>query len=302
VSTVSSEKKSFIKSIPGFRSGVWWKKVLAIIGYLFIALTILVMLLPGLDVEGNVKKAREEINQKDYSMAITYYKDALEQWDNNTTYSFAKSDIETELSDANHQLEVIKNQEKANKLIDEALVAYDKKELDKAISKINEAVALATDYSKIDGARAKMATELKSIADKHIAAAEEALKTWSVTKAQEEIKIATNLMPSHESLESLKKKLAEADKLITEIGPKPENSAWDGAVEPVVKFLVKNLKDPDSVKYESWSNVILADLDGGKCWAVRCTYRAKNSFGGYVLSNQLFYIMNGVVVHYNDIN
>jgi cytoskeletal protein RodZ len=45
-----SEKKSIIKQIPGFRSGTWWKMIIAIMGYFLIAIFILGMII-GMVVE-----------------------------------------------------------------------------------------------------------------------------------------------------------------------------------------------------------------------------------------------------------
>jgi hypothetical protein len=44
---MAEEEKSFIRRIPGFRSGTWWKMLLAIIGYGFIALVIIGAILPN---------------------------------------------------------------------------------------------------------------------------------------------------------------------------------------------------------------------------------------------------------------
>lgn len=63
-----------------------------------------------------------------------------------------------------------------------------------------------------------------------------------------------------------------------------ENSPWDGSVRQVERYLKDNLKDPDSLDVISWSNV-LPDGDGFK---VRCSYRAKNSFGGFVVEEKIF--------------
>lgn len=63
------------------------------------------------------------------------------------------------------------------------------------------------------------------------------------------------------------------------------NSEWDGSVYQVEKYLESTLKDPDSYQSVEWSKVI-SMKDGN--FAVRHKYRAKNSFGGYVLSEQLF--------------
>ena len=62
------------------------------------------------------------------------------------------------------------------------------------------------------------------------------------------------------------------------------NSDWDGSVRQVKSWLKSNAKDPKSLEYIEWSAVI--ETDNG--FLVRVKYRAKNSFGGYVVSNQMF--------------
>ena len=81
-------------------------------------------------------------------------------------------------------------------------------------------------------------------------------------------------------------------------GPIVSNSAWDGGVRQVKKFLTRTLKDPDSVEYIEWSPVMNM-ADGG--FTVRCKYRAKNSFGGYVVEEKIFYLDSlGKVTFYDD--
>lgn len=84
-------------------------------------------------------------------------------------------------------------------------------------------------------------------------------------------------------------------------GSKPSNSSWDAAVAPVVSFLKVNLKDPKSVEYIEWSPVTLLELDGQFFWGVRCKYRAKNSFGGYVIEEKVFLIQHDKVVKTMDL-
>ncbi len=62
------------------------------------------------------------------------------------------------------------------------------------------------------------------------------------------------------------------------------NSAWDGSVYQVERYLKRYLKEPDSFQAIEWSPV--QETDTG--YIVRCKYRAKNSFGGYVIENQIF--------------
>ena len=72
----------------------------------------------------------------------------------------------------------------------------------------------------------------------------------------------------------------------TKTGAEVKNSSWDGSVSQVVKYLKNNLKDPNSYESIEWGNV--TETDNG--YAVRHKYRAKNSFGGYVIENQIFHI------------
>lgn len=67
------------------------------------------------------------------------------------------------------------------------------------------------------------------------------------------------------------------------------NSEWDGSVRQVKRYLLNQLKDPDSFEAIDWSPVKQIDRPDAK-FMVRCQYRAKNSYGGYVVSNQLFYL------------
>lgn len=78
---------------------------------------------------------------------------------------------------------------------------------------------------------------------------------------------------------------------------KPKSSPWDGSVGQVYNYLKENLKDPDSYQSIDWSPI--NSISTG--YAVRHKYRSKNSFGGYVISNQLFTMdKNGNVTGFID--
>ncbi len=69
------------------------------------------------------------------------------------------------------------------------------------------------------------------------------------------------------------------------------NSRWDSSVSQVEKYLKQNLEDPKSYESIEWSPVVKLDADDLQHkFIVRHKYRAKNSFGGYVISNQMFYL------------
>lgn len=84
--------------------------------------------------------------------------------------------------------------------------------------------------------------------------------------------------------ETRNQKLLERARM--KVGTEVKNSSLDGSVSQVVKYLKNNLKDPDSYESIEWGNV--TETDNG--YIVRHKYRAKNSFGGYVIENQIFHI------------
>lgn len=64
----------------------------------------------------------------------------------------------------------------------------------------------------------------------------------------------------------------------------------------VEMYLSKALKDPSSFKMESLCKVAA----GKDAWVATCTYRARNSFGGYNLSTTDFSIKNGQLVDVSE--
>ena len=70
--------------------------------------------------------------------------------------------------------------------------------------------------------------------------------------------------------------------------PKIVNSPWDGSVYEVKSYLSKTLKDPDSYEGIELGNVI--EKEG--YFFVSHKYRAKNSFGGYVIETYSFKLDN----------
>jgi hypothetical protein len=134
-----------------------------------------------------------------------------------------------------------------------------------------------------------------------IASTEKALNNWNISEAEKGLSEIKTMSPEDASIEGLEYMMEDRKKIVAEIGPRPINSAWDGSVKEVKDYLNVVLKDPGSVEYSEWSNVVQGDYKGQKCWQAKCTYRAKNSFGGYVLSNQVFYILSGQIIGYSDI-
>jgi len=65
------------------------------------------------------------------------------------------------------------------------------------------------------------------------------------------------------------------------------NSGYNGSVRQVKTWLKANAKDPGSLDFIEWSPVVKTDRGD---FVVRVKYRAKNSFGGFVIANKQFYL------------
>lgn len=86
----------------------------------------------------------------------------------------------------------------------------------------------------------------------------------------------------------------EAEELV--LGPKPENSGWNGKVHCVDSYLKSTLNDYDSSEYLEWSPVTRVELKGEPFWAVKLKLRAKNAFGAYIVKDVGFFIRQNEVV------
>lgn len=80
------------------------------------------------------------------------------------------------------------------------------------------------------------------------------------------------------------------------LGPKPENSGWDGKVYCIDRYLKRTLNDYDSSEYLEWSPVTRMDVKGEPYWAVRLKLRAKNAFGALIVKDVVFLIRQNEVV------
>jgi len=118
----------------------------------------------------------------------------------------------------------------------------------------------------------------------------------SLNKASKQ-KTTTDIKPAQKQAAE---KLAENTRKVRVAthGEPPENSAWDGSVRCVERYLEEISKDPDSLKFEKWGKIMYNDDDG---WMVWCEYRGKNSFGGYVRNANWFIIRHNRVVAMKDI-
>ena len=69
------------------------------------------------------------------------------------------------------------------------------------------------------------------------------------------------------------------------------------------KFCTYARTDPSPipVKWSEWSDPAVVEKNGQSYWLVKVIYRAKNSFGGYVIGGGAAYIQNDRVIHYEDL-
>lgn len=75
-------------------------------------------------------------------------------------------------------------------------------------------------------------------------------------------------------------------------GETPQASAWDGKVYVVERYLKSIAKDPKSVTFYGWSEILYNDDSG---WIVQCDWGARNGFGGMSREVNWFVIRNGAV-------
>jgi hypothetical protein len=80
------------------------------------------------------------------------------------------------------------------------------------------------------------------------------------------------------------------------------NSDYNGSVSQVEKYYKKEyLKNPDRYEGISWSSVQTENSNTQFKYYVRLKFRAKNSFGAYVIEEMMFYLDNeGSVVSIKD--
>ena len=75
------------------------------------------------------------------------------------------------------------------------------------------------------------------------------------------------------------------------------NSEQDASVHQVKNYLKANLLDPNSYESINWGYVDKVNKED-YTYVVRHKYRAKNSFGGYVIENKVFFLSNSVRIVY----
>lgn len=99
--------------------------------------------------------------------------------------------------------------------------------------------------------------------------------------------VMSSLVEPYQDRLDRQERIAESRKIVY--------AGYNGKVWQVEEYLKANLKDPDSLEFIKWTGPVLMD---DNVWTVLVRYRAKNSFGGYVIESQMFQLnLNGVVIN-----
>lgn len=107
--------------------------------------------------------------------------------------------------------------------------------------------------------------------------------------------IIISLLPKSEEKDQVIRlqKNTESHRTETKSYESVKNSEWDGSVSQVKKYMMSNLRDPDSYDPIEWSPVVKKNNQ----YIVRHKYRAKNGFGGLNIENKIFTLnSNGEVI------
>lgn len=147
IETEPEKKKS---KIPGFRSGKTWKKVVAVIGYVFIGLILLGIILPSPDNTSSNNSSTPAVAQKDpLEASKEAYTIGLEQY-NNKSYGPALEFLskvipdDPNYQDAQTKITEIKTKEAANYLAS-AKTNLQNNNFDSATSDLNKTLEYAPD-------------------------------------------------------------------------------------------------------------------------------------------------------------
>ena len=70
--------------------------------------------------------------------------------------------------------------------------------------------------------------------------------------------------------------------------PPVSNSSYDSSVRQVKEYILKNLNDPESCKFVSWSQVEQKVSGNDTTYKIGCKFRAKNAFNAYILESKVF--------------
>jgi hypothetical protein len=126
---------------------------------------------------------------------------------------------------------------------------------------------------------------------------------WGITDEEIDVAVKQYAATQQEKKAAAQRAIQEQeDALVVDIGKKPLRSPWDGSCYMVKEYHKQVLKDPDSVQYIAWGETKWTEVKGIKYWVITVRYRAKNSFGGYMISTDRAYFRNGTIANYEQLD
>ncbi|HBV85743.1 MAG TPA: hypothetical protein DEF42_03590 [Desulfosporosinus sp.] len=245
-----------MSKIPGFRSGKIWKKIIATVGYIFIALIAIGMIFGDepkpttLTTATALEKTPEQIAQEKDDAELkakeAEAKEANEAKEKaDAEAKLAKEKAAAQISDADKEL----LKKAYNTFNEQQLKQFAEiKEKYKKLSNA-EVVDISADFARLSN---EEATEEKRKAEAKAAEEKAAAEAKAIADAQADYKAWVD----------------------------GQFSAWDGSNRHLVSLLKDNLNDP-----KSFDHVETVYWDKGDHLIIKMTYRAKNGFGGLVLQN-----------------
>jgi hypothetical protein len=86
------------------------------------------------------------------------------------------------------------------------------------------------------------------------------------------------------------------------IGKKPEQNSLDSSVPVIDQYLRNNLNDYESAEFLGWSRATPTKIEGQNVWSVKLRLRAKNAFGGKIVKDVEFFILNDSIISVTGLN
>jgi hypothetical protein len=88
-----------------------------------------------------------------------------------------------------------------------------------------------------------------------------------------------------------------------EAGIKPTQEPYEGGLTPLVlQYLSNELKDPSSIRFQSWSTIDRVEIKSDKYWAIKAEFESLNTFGEYSQQRKVFFIKDNKVAFSIDEN
>lgn len=276
-------KKGINTGVNGIKKAIKFGFIGLVILSLFIAVY---QLATTTQQEREIESAETRVEEGNYIRAIESYQDILEDWDSEDSEVTKEEIKQDKQAVIGKQTPIFER---------EVLQLVNDGEIEEAIKEITSFDNLLAGINVTE--ELDKSEEIKQEISSYI---NNKIDYETLEDSEELINTLEIVFGTTETVNNLYSQLNEKQKVIDEIGEKPENRPYDNSVWRVKTHLEGNLFDPDSLQFDGWSEVTLTEVRGRKAWKVRALYRAKNRLGGYVREDKWFYIINDTVVLTED--